>query len=275
MSEKEVNLKLEEYKQITINPSDHELDKMIRMNQEIVKSLEKDRENIIKNKEQIIKNNNLQRQASALKLQQQDIKGELKDVIENITHLSFEIGACEVALENIKKLQDEYKKLQKECEIYSYFAEVMSKDGISRTIIAENINIINKEIEKILLETGFTVGLESSENGKAVEIYFKAEKTKKRLVEAISGMEKTFSALAIRAALINVSTLPRPNIFVLDEALEQLDSEWKDVIVKVLENLKRYFELIIIITHDDSLKDIVDNVVEIDRDDQGYAKLCD
>ena len=87
-------------------------------------------------------------------------------------------------------------------------------------------------------------------------------------------MEKTFSAIAVRAALINITTLPRSNIFVLDECFQSLDSEYIAALSSVLEYSKHIFELVIIITHIDAFKDIVDNSIEIVRDDRGFARIC-
>ena len=40
-----------------------------------------------------------------------------------------------------------------------------------------------------------------------------------------------------------------------------------------MENIKPLFDSIFLITHDDYLKEIVDCVVEIDRDDNGFSVI--
>ena len=75
---------------------------------------------------------------------------------------------------------------------------------------------------------------------------------------------------SIRIALLNISNMPKPNIFVLDEPGTALDNENMEGFVRILELIKGYFDVTILITHIDALKDSVDTNIEISRND-GYA----
>jgi DNA repair exonuclease SbcCD nuclease subunit/ABC-type dipeptide/oligopeptide/nickel transport system ATPase subunit len=188
---------------------------------------------------------------------------------------SRKLGSFETSLKEIESARLKYEEIRKNYEMYEHFLNAMSKDGIVKNIIADNLDIVNAEIKKILsVGVGFNIELESEEDGKAIEIYFHHEKSKKRRIEICSGMEKTIAAIAIRAALMNVTTLPRANVFILDEVFTALDPEYMDAISKILDYLKQLFESVIIITHIDSFKDLVDHVVEIVRDDEGFSKIC-
>jgi len=85
-----------------------------------------------------------------------------------------------------------------------------------------------------------------------------------------SGAEKTIASTAIRLALLNVTTLPKGDIFVMDEPGTALDAENLDGFVRILELIKTYFKTVILISHLDSLKDCVDMQIVIDKVD-GYA----
>ena len=76
---------------------------------------------------------------------------------------------------------------------------------------------------------------------------------------------KVYFFLAIRVALINVSNLPRPNFLAIDEGFGTLDSENLNSMESMFEYLKTEFDYIIIISHIESLKDITDNLIEINR----------
>lgn len=189
--------------------------------------------------------------------------------------LATKLGAIREAYTTVVSQKKEYEQLKEEYDAYEYFMRAMSKDGIAKKIIADNLDIINFEIKKILSKgTSFDIVLESTEDGKAIDIWFEDNKNKRRLIELCSGFEKTLAALAIRAALLTITTLPKPNIFVLDEALGALDSEHISDFQKILDYLKQLFECVMIITHDDTLKDFVDHVVEIEKDSEGYSKIC-
>ena len=74
------------------------------------------------------------------------------------------------------------------------------------------------------------------------------------------------SALAIRVALTNVSELSKSNFFIIDEGFGALDDGNIEACSRFLESLKKWFRVIMIISHVDALKDAVDNVLEISKD---------
>jgi exonuclease SbcC len=76
-------------------------------------------------------------------------------------------------------------------------------------------------------------------------------------------MEKMIASIAIRVALINISTLPKSDIFIIDEGFGALDSNNVEACARLLSSLKKHFKTILIISHVDEIKDIVDKNLEI------------
>ena len=105
-----------------------------------------------------------------------------------------------------------------------------------------------------------------------LDILLKHPKHEPRPIEMGSGAEKTVAAMAIRLALLSVSSLPKGNIFILDEPGTALDAENMEGFIRILQLIKMYFKTVVIISHLDSLKDIVDVEITIDKID-GYAKV--
>ena len=87
-----------------------------------------------------------------------------------------------------------------------------------------------------------------------------------------SGAEKTMAAMAIRLALLSVSSLPKSDLFILDEPGTALDEENMEGFIRILELIKVYFKNVLLISHLDSLKDCVDMQIVIDKK-AGYAKV--
>ena len=87
-----------------------------------------------------------------------------------------------------------------------------------------------------------------------------------------SGAEKTIAAMAIRLALLSVSNLPKSNVFILDEPGTALDAENLEGFVRILDMVKSYFKVVILISHLDSLKDCADMIINIEKKD-GYAHV--
>jgi len=91
-------------------------------------------------------------------------------------------------------------------------------------------------------------------------------------LELTSGMEKFIASLAIRIALINVSALPRPNFIAIDEGWGSLDAEHISAVVNLFEYFRTKFDFSIIISHVDSMRDMVDNLIEVNKIN-GYSKI--
>jgi exonuclease SbcC len=81
-------------------------------------------------------------------------------------------------------------------------------------------------------------------------------------------MEKMMASLAIRVALINVSTLTKTNILIIDEGFGALDETNIEACTRLLKSLKKWFRNILVISHVDSIKDAVDNSLEIVKNEK-------
>jgi len=93
-------------------------------------------------------------------------------------------------------------------------------------------------------------------------------------MEMGSGAEKTIAAMAIRLALLSVSSLPKSDIFILDEPGTSLDAENMDGFIHILDLVKSYFKTVFLISHLDSLKDCVDMQITIDKNGD-YAHVLE
>jgi DNA repair exonuclease SbcCD ATPase subunit len=81
-----------------------------------------------------------------------------------------------------------------------------------------------------------------------------------------SGFERFVSSIAIRVALTNISNLPKSTFLVIDEGFGTLDGNNLPSMNSLFTFLKSNFDFILIISHLDSMKDMVDKTIEIKRD---------
>jgi DNA repair exonuclease SbcCD ATPase subunit len=171
---------------------------------------------------------------------------------------------------SIRTLREERKKygeLRSRWKVYEVFMKAISKTGIPAQIIGSQLPIINQEISNILSGVvDFTVKLEVDETGQgnSMDVYIDYGDST-RIIETASGMEKMISSLAIRVALSNVSSMPKSDVLIVDEGFGTLDDTKIAASNQLLESLKRWFKNILVITHIDSVKDVADNVIEIEK----------
>ena len=189
---------------------------------------------------------------------------DIKSIQEQIKNM---YGAIEVAkthksiaLENLEK----YQQLEIEYKAYEYYLDSVKRDGIAMELVVKALPKIEVEINNVLNQiVDFNMVLNT--DGKNINGYIIYDEDNYWPLELTSGMEKFIASLAIRIALINVSALPRPNFIAIDEGWGSLDAEHISAVVNLFEYFKTKFDFSIIISHVDSMRDMVDNLIEVNK----------
>ena len=180
-------------------------------------------------------------------------------------------GSLEERLKSLEEQKSEYKSLATDFAAYDLLMTCCHPNGISYDIIKERLPIINQEIAKILTNiVDFEIFIKNEDN--KLDIFIKHPKHDPRPLEMGSGAEKTIASMAIRLAFLTVSSLPKSDLFILDEPGTALDEENMEGFVRILDMVKNYFKTVILISHLDTLKDCVDMQISIERKN-GYAHV--
>ena len=188
---------------------------------------------------------------------------DIKSLDKNRTSLITKLAKEKAERDMLVKQKEEFEKISKSLRAYDLFLQATSNKGIPVQIIHSMLPQINAEISKILKGVvGFTVELEADLDSNSMDIYINYGDSR-RIVELGSGMEKMMASLAIRVALINVSSLPKTSMLMIDEGFGALDETNLEACGKLLQSLKKWFKNIVIISHIDEIKDIVDNNIDI------------
>ena len=196
---------------------------------------------------------------------------KLAKVLSVITQKNRDIGSFEQKVRSLKEKREELLAIREEYAAYDLYMRCMHSNGISYDIIKRRLPVLNDEVAKILANiVDFEVTFR--ENDRKLEILIKHPSHMPRPIEMGSGAEKTIGAMAIRLALLTVSSLPRGDIFILDEPATALDAENLEGFNRILQMIKSYFKTIVLISHLDSLKDIVDEEITVDNVN-GFAKV--
>lgn len=203
-------------------------------------------------------------EVSELRTAINDLSDSINKIDANRIVLATNIGENKAFIKKTKDEMQQYAKLRAKWNIYQGFMKAVSKKGIPAQIISSQLPIINSEIAKILNGVvDFTVEFDAKDDSRA-DIFINYGDTK-RIIELGSGMEKMISSLAIRVALLNVSSLPKPNILIVDEGFGALDENRVTACNLLLTSLKKWFKNILVITHVDGIKDVADNLIEIEK----------
>jgi DNA repair exonuclease SbcCD ATPase subunit/DNA repair exonuclease SbcCD nuclease subunit len=179
---------------------------------------------------------------------------ELYSLLQNKKDIKL---TAETSIAKLNDLEQQYK-------FYQYYMEAVDRDGVPYDLIASTIPYIEQEINNILSQiVDFSIALHT--DGKNINAFIVYDQDNFWPIELTSGMEKFIALLAIRTSLINVSSLPRPNFLAIDEGFGALDSDNLNNMFLLFDYLKSQFSFLFVISHIDSMRDVVDSLVEITK----------
>lgn len=173
--------------------------------------------------------------------------------------------------EKIKTNDDLVKKIKSEEELSSVFKTylmIYGKNGISKVILKNMIPLLNQELSRLLTDScHFMLELNVNEKN---EVEFLMIDNESRVVKPLnsgSGYEKTISSLALRSVLTKISSLPKPNIVVMDEVFGKVADENLEMVGEFFKKIRNYFEHIFVISHNTLIRNWSDNLIMIKKEE--------
>jgi len=219
-------------------------------------------EEYYKKEEAIKTNKSIKEEIADREYQLDQWKIELDVINSKILTVHSEILVAENAKKTAEASIEKLKDLTKQYKFYEYYLMAVNRDGVPYDLITSAVPYIEQEINNILSQlVDFHLMLEM--DGKNINCYIVYDQDNFWPIELTSGMEKFISSLAIRTALINISSLPRPNFLAIDEGFGVLDSNNLNSMFNLFDYLKTQFSFMLVISHIDSMRDVVDHLIEI------------
>jgi DNA repair exonuclease SbcCD ATPase subunit len=227
-------------------------------------------EEYYKNEKQINKNKEIRNEITGVREKLTIVKDELKGVNTDVLKLNGKVSALQNQKETIEDRINEVKDLESQSRLFDFYLNALSKDGVSYELIEKALPMIEGEVNNILAQI-VEFGMQLEIDGKNINAYL-VYGDQRWSLEMCSGMERFISGLAIRVALINVCNLPRPNFLVIDEGFGTLDSENLQSLFMLFTYLKTQFDFVMVISHIDSMRDVVDGLIEIKKE-KGFSQV--
>jgi DNA repair exonuclease SbcCD ATPase subunit len=187
----------------------------------------------------------------------------IKDMESKLQQLYVKLGGYTNKLEQLAKEATEAARIVEEQKVYDSIVQAFSKNGIPAYVLKNKLPEINAELNNILAGiVSFRIFLETEVGSNTLDVFIE-DKDSRRVIELASGMEKMIASLAIRVALISLSSLPKPDIFIADEGFGALDSSNCAKVIELLQTIKNRFKSILIISHVEEIKEAASNIVTI------------
>ena len=238
-----------------------------RFQMDIDKS-QKKLDNYDSNKNKMEENQKIDRELVILKTQ---IETTTADINQTNIYVERHHSNITTKKDKLKINADLIKKIKTEEELigtFKIYMMIFGKNGISKVIMKNMIPLLNQELHRVLSDSAL-FQLELNINDKN-ELEFLKIDNETRVVKNLgsgSGYEKTVASLALRAVLTKVSSLPKPNIVVMDEIFKGVADENLELIGEFFKKIKNYFEHILVISHNSLIRNWSDNLIMVKKDD--------
>lgn len=266
----EINIirnKINERDRIELNISKIDVDLLnlrvtLKDNKQLLRDFEQNKENIEKNNNLDIEINNIKSKLSNKENNKQRLLTEIEQLFSEEKQNIEKIIDKSDLIKDIEIEQDKLKYLN------LYLSIVESKRGVGKIVLKDSLPIINHTINEILDDEvcDFDVELILN-NSNELEILMKRDGIYSK-IKGASGFESFAVSLGLRVVFSRLSTLPKPNFMIFDEILGgKVAAENLDKVQLVFEKIKKYYNTIFFITHDERTKDWCDKTITIKKKD--------
>ena len=196
-----------------------------------------------------------------------------ESIIKNIGIKESLLTKINDTIENIKIKNNNKIKQKTILDDYTLYENITNWKGYPLYLIQKKINVLQQEINKILNTiVDFTCNIKLLDNEKkGGDIMFtKVDKNTHIPIKNCSGFEKFILSISIRIGLVNISNYMTPNFIIIDEGFGSMDDINQKKLSDVFDTIKNKFDIILLITHKEELKEQLKNRITIKNHNISY-----
>ena len=273
---KDLDIKEKSYTQLKKDFDEYERNKLIKEKHELslesqtmkLGQLETKLSDYEAVQEKIKKNNEIDAQIIKANLRIDDLINEKRGYERIQSQNQVKIDQLQ---SKIDKNQDFILQIAEEFEkekVYKLYLEVFGKNGITKLIMKTMMPLINQELQRLLQDSCyFNLEIRVNDKNEVEFIMIDNSTGIEKLMTSGSGYERTIAAMALRAVLSKVCSLPKPNISVWDETFGKISNENLEMVGEFFTKMKDYFEKIFVISHNPLISNWGNNIVTIKKTD--------
>ena len=280
----EINEKIKEQKQILLNYKKQldtikEIEYLLKEynknsimfieNEKIISENEKNKENILKLNEKII----IEKQKNIEIIKISVIK---KNILNNIFKLEIEKSKQD-------KLHTEYKIHQETTKTYKEVLNLF-ENGFMDFVMMKRLNTLEIKMNNIINSlAGYEIKIKIE--SKNIKFYKLSKKHNKIIIEddlddiddkkdinlkSLCGYERIIFNISLRLALNNMNVVVKNNFIIIDESFSGADSNNIHKFSHILDIIKKEYDICIIISHIDEIKNQKGNIMKIQYNKNTY-----
>jgi len=271
---KEHEKKEASFTQLKKDFDEYERNKLIKQKEELalesqslkLEQLETKLKNYESVQEKIKKNNEIDSQLLKANMRIDDLITEKRNYERTQNQNQIKV---EQLNEKIEKNQDLILQIAEEFEkekIFKVYLEVFGKNGISKIIMKTMMPLINQELQRLLQDSCyFNLEIRINEKNEVEFMMIDNSTGIEKLMASGSGYERTIAAMALRAVLSKICSLPKPNVIVWDEVFGKISNDNLELVGEFFIKIREYFDKIFVISHNPLINNWANNTVKIKK----------
>jgi len=219
------------------------------------------------NKRKLEENTQIDSKLSVLKTKIDTLNGFIRQTDTNINKHVNNITNSKEKINSNKELIKKIESEEEYANIFKIYLNIFGKNGISKIIMKDMIPLLNQELYRLLVDScHFILELNVNEKNEVEFIMIDTETRVTKSLESGSGYEKTISSLALRSVLTKISSLPKPNVVVMDEVFGKIADENLEMVGEFFKKIKNYFDHILVISHNPLIRNWSDNIIMLKKE---------
>ncbi|MEM2158156.1 MAG: AAA family ATPase [Sulfolobales archaeon] len=199
----------------------------------------------------------------------ESVRGKISDAERGLAELEAVLkeldGRAKILREEVKESEKRIAELENQIKAYTliheFFNRYLGKNGL---IARELTKMARDELERRTNRILVKLGLRPIEINEEFQIRIRVLGGELPINNA-SGGEKVGISIALRLALAELIMGRSPTTLILDEPTVYLDDERRRQIFDIIRELSKSLKQIIVVTHDESVIDIANNIIRVEN----------
>ena len=195
----------------------------------------------------------------------EDLQDRIKTCLDKIKDKNNEFNRIENNNCVITVIENEIKEVTQLYDNYTVINDMLKNGGLIESIMKDNLlPRFNQIVNNLFIKF----------NSRPVEIKYEksGDKDSKYEINIYNNNQNTIrdggyqtflNNLVYRIALLELNPNMKPNFMIIDEAFDSADNNNKQEMKKLISYLRSQYDWVIIVSHDEDIKDAFDNIIEI------------
>lgn len=200
-----------------------------------------------------------------------DEKIRNKIIIEDATKLEIKLEEANKNNDKWNTLNTEWTHINQEKKDWKVLKDICHVDGFPLFYIQNSLTMLENDMN-LVIEHFLDRKVRFRYENDILMFQTKCHDEKEGL-NYYGGMESFMLDMAIKIVFSKYAQISKPSLFILDENISVMDEDRLRNIDSLFDFLRRFFSDILIISHQPFLLNHVDDVITIQKNNQGFSRM--